>query len=65
MIGLECVVPNMNVVAALRDEKLLSVGAGDNTLRLLPPLNVKRDEIDVALTSIEKACATLRDKKGE
>ena len=65
MIGLECVVPNMDLVTALRDEKLLSVGAGDNTLRLLPPLNVTRDEIDVALNSIEKACASLRDKKGE
>ena len=65
MIGLECVIPNTDVVTALRDEKLLSVGAGDNTLRLLPPLNVERDEIDVALNSIEKACASLRDKKGE
>ena len=65
MIGLECVVPNMDVVNALRDEKLLSVGAGDNTLRLLPPLNVARDEIDVALGAIEKTCAALRDKKGE
>ena len=65
MIGLECVVPNMDVVNALRDEKLLSVGAGDNTLRLLPPLNVARDEIDVALGAIGKACAALRDKKGE
>ena len=65
MIGLECVVPNMDVVAALRDEKLLSVGAGDNTLRLLPPLNVTRDEIDVALGSIERACAGLRIGKGD
>ena len=65
MIGLECVVPNMDVVAALRDEKLLSVGAGENTLRLLPPLNVTRDEIDVALGSIERACAGLRIGKGD
>ena len=65
MIGLECAVPNMDVVSALRAEKLLSVGAGENTLRLLPPLNVTRDEIDVALGAIEKACDALREKKGE
>ena len=39
---------NSDVVAALRDEKLLTVGAGDNVLRILPPLNVTQDEIDVA-----------------
>lgn len=62
MIGLECVVPNMDLVTALRDEKLLSVGAGENTLRLLPPLNVTRADIDVSLAALEKACAKLREK---
>ncbi len=61
MIGLECVVPNMDLVNALRDEKLLSVGAGENTLRLLPPLNVTRQDIDTSVAALEKACATLRD----
>jgi acetylornithine/N-succinyldiaminopimelate aminotransferase len=31
-------VPNTDLVAALRDQHLLSVGAGDNVVRLLPPL---------------------------
>ena len=60
MIGLQCVVPNQDVVAALRGEKLLSVGAGDNTLRLLPPLNVTQEEIDIGLSALEKACHALR-----
>ena len=60
MIGLQCGVPNQDVVTALRGEKLLSVGAGDNTLRLLPPLNVTQDEIDIALSALEKACLALR-----
>ncbi len=65
MIGLECAMPNMDVVAALRTHKLLSVGAGENTLRLLPPLNVEKTDIDIALKAIEMACADLRDEKTE
>lgn len=62
MIGLKCVPLNGDVVAALRDEKLLSVGAGENTVRLLPPLNIEKADIDTALAAIEAACATLRAK---
>jgi acetylornithine/N-succinyldiaminopimelate aminotransferase len=60
MIGLKCKIPNMDMVAALRDEKLLSVGAGDNVLRILPPLNVTQDEINYAIAALEKACTILR-----
>jgi acetylornithine/N-succinyldiaminopimelate aminotransferase len=48
------------LVVALRDEKMLSIGAGDNVLRILPPLNVTQDEINIAVTAIETACAKLR-----
>jgi acetylornithine/N-succinyldiaminopimelate aminotransferase len=48
------------LVAALRDEKLLSIGAGDNVLRILPPLNVTQDEINIAVTALEQACGKLR-----
>ena len=60
MIGLKCKIPNMDMVAALRDEKLLSVGAGDNVLRILPPLNVTQDELNYAIAALEKACTILR-----
>ena len=60
MVGLECVKPNTDVVAALRDHRVLSVGAGDNVLRLLPPLNVSEAELDTALAAIEAACTDLR-----
>ena len=39
MIGLKCVVPNTDVILGLRAEKMLSVGAGDNVVRLLPPFH--------------------------
>ncbi len=57
---LQCKIANSDVVAALREEKLLTVGAGDNVLRILPPLNVTRQEIDVAMAALEAACANLR-----
>ena len=60
MLGLECVVPNMEIVTALREVKLLSVGAGENTLRLLPPLNVEKTDMDTAIAVIETACEVLR-----
>ena len=59
MIGLKCVPVNGDVVAALRHEKLLSVGAGDNVVRLLPPLNIEKADIDTAIAALEKACIAL------
>ena len=45
LIGLRAVVPNGDLVDALRAEKLLTVAAGDNVVRLLPPLIIGEDEI--------------------
>jgi acetylornithine/N-succinyldiaminopimelate aminotransferase len=59
LIGLRCVVPNGDLVEALRNEKLLVVGAGENVVRLLPPLIVGEEEIGEAITMIDHACATL------
>jgi acetylornithine/N-succinyldiaminopimelate aminotransferase len=50
--GLKCVVPNTEMVAKLRDAGLLAAGAGENVLRLMPPLNV-------ADAQIEEACAII------
>lgn len=55
LTGLKCVVPNIELIAAMRDEKLLTVGAGNNVIRLLPPLIVTEDEIRDGLHRIEKA----------
>jgi acetylornithine/N-succinyldiaminopimelate aminotransferase len=52
-------VPSGDLVAALRDQKLLTVGAGDNVVRFLAPLIVTEAEIDQSVQSLEKACATL------
>ena len=65
MIGLKCVPLNGDVVAALRNRHLLSVGAGDNVLRLLPPLNIEKQDVDWALAAIEQACADLANTQQE
>lgn len=59
LIGLRCLVPNGEVVAALRNEKLLTVAAGDNVVRLMPPLIVDEAEIAEAIGMIDRACTKL------
>ena len=58
--------PNTKVNAALRDQKLLAVPAGDNVVRLLPPLTVTEDEIrDRRSTASATALQSLaRDAAG-
>lgn len=52
MLGLKCEVPNGDVVAKLIEHGMLTVVAGDNVLRLLPPLTVTDSDIDAALTKL-------------
>ncbi|RFC67120.1 MULTISPECIES: aspartate aminotransferase family protein [Mesorhizobium] len=59
MLGLKCKVPNTKFVQALRDEKTLSVGAGDNVVRLLPPLTISDEEIRQAVERIRAAANSL------
>lgn len=59
MLGLKCRVPNTDVVQALRDEHLLTVGAGDNVVRLLPPLIVDETHLDEAVEKLGRACLAL------
>lgn len=65
LIGIKAVVPSGDLVAALRDQKLLTVGAGDNVVRLLPPLIVSEAEIADAVQRLEAACLVLAPPKIE
>lgn len=60
MMGLECKVANTDMQAACVANDLLVVAAGDNVLRLLPPLIITADEVSQAVTRIEAACRQLR-----
>ena len=42
-----------------QDQNLLTAPAGDNVVRLLPPLNVGDDEIRIALNAISAAASGL------
>jgi acetylornithine/N-succinyldiaminopimelate aminotransferase len=59
MLGLRCNVPNTDVAGAFFAEKLLAVTAGENVVRLLPPLIVTKTEIKEACAKIDNACARL------
>src|SRR5436305_1748073 len=59
LVGLRAVVPNGELVEELRAEKLITVAAGDNVVRLLPPLIVSDAEIAEAVQRLERACSRL------
>lgn len=60
LLGLKCKPANTDIVAALRAQKLLTVGAGDNVVRFLPPLTATHDDMRAAVEAISAACETLR-----
>jgi acetylornithine/N-succinyldiaminopimelate aminotransferase len=59
LVGLRAVVPSSELVDELRAEKMITVGAGDNVVRLLPPLIVSEAEIAEAVVRIERACTRI------
>ena len=59
LIGLKAVVPSGDLVTALRDQKLLTVGAGENVVRFLPPLIVTESEIEESVARLERACVAI------
>ena len=59
LLGIKCRVPNTALNAALREQHLLTVPAGDNVIRLLPPLVVTDEEIRDALDRIRAGAAAL------
>jgi acetylornithine/N-succinyldiaminopimelate aminotransferase len=59
MLGIKAKVLNTDLLMAMRDERLLAVGAGDNVIRLLPPLVVTAAEAREGLARIERAAEKL------
>ena len=62
MLGLRCRVPNGDVVRRLLAGGMLSVPAGDNVVRLLPPLIIGETEVEEAITILAESCADLTGK---
>jgi acetylornithine/N-succinyldiaminopimelate aminotransferase len=59
LIGLRAVIPASELVNAIRGEKMLTVAAGDNVVRLLPPLIVSEQEIAEGVARLDRALARL------
>ena len=59
MVGIKCKVPNTALQAAALDQHLLTIGAGDNVLRLLPPLIVTDADIAEAVDKLDRAARAL------
>jgi len=63
LVGVKAVVPSGDLVTALREQKLLTVGAGENVVRFLAPLIVSEAEIEQSVQALERACTALSSVK--
>jgi acetylornithine/N-succinyldiaminopimelate aminotransferase len=59
LLGIKAKVPVADLLKAIRAEKLLGVPAGDNVLRIMPPLTVTVEEAREGLARIERAAEKL------
>jgi acetylornithine/N-succinyldiaminopimelate aminotransferase len=59
LMGLRMVPPASAMVDELRNEKMITVAAGDNVVRLLPPLIIGETEVSEAVARIDRACTRL------
>ncbi len=59
LIGIQLYHDQTIFIQKLMENKLLTIKASENVVRILPPLNVKKSEINLALKIIEKVCKDL------
>lgn len=64
MLGIKAKVPSADLLKAIRAEKLLVVPAGENVLRLLPPLITTPAEAREGLARLERAAEAVSGKSG-
>ena len=57
LIGIQLHKDQTLFIKKLMENKLLTIKAAENVIRILPPLNVKKSEIDIALKIINKVCS--------
>ena len=60
LIGIQLNMDQTKFIEKLMEKKLLTIRAAENVIRILPPLNVKKNEIDIALKIINKVCEELK-----
>ena len=57
LIGIQLKTDQVEFIKKLLDNKLLTIRAAENVVRILPPLNVKKNEIDLSIKIIKKVCS--------
>jgi len=60
LIGLQLHNDQTQFIQKLMNNKLLTIRAAENVIRILPPLNVKKKEINIAINTIKKVCSTYK-----
>ena len=60
LIGIQLYIDQTEFIKKLMDNQLLTIRAAENVIRILPPLNVKKNELDLALKIIEKVCSQIK-----
>ena len=60
LIGLQLFIDQSKFIQKLQNNKLLTIRAGENVVRILPPLNVKKPEIDLSIKIIRKVCKEFK-----
>ena len=60
LIGIQLHFDQTNFIKKLMEKRLLTIRAGENVVRILPPLNVKIKEINIALKIIDKVCSEIK-----
>ncbi len=60
LLGIKCKINNVLFIEKLRNNGLLVVGASDNVVRILPPLNISRKDLIIAIKIIKKTCGELK-----
>ena len=60
LVGIQLQKDQSKFIQKLMDNKLLTIRAAENVVRILPPLNVKKNELDQAIKIINKVCAGLK-----
>ena len=60
LIGIQLYSDQAKFIKKLMENKLLTIRAAENVVRILPPLNVKKNEIDQALKIIQKVCSETK-----
>ncbi len=60
LIGIQLYKDQTEFIKKLIDNQLLTIRAAENVVRILPPLNVKKNEIDLATKIIDKVCSQIK-----